>query len=285
MKKHALPFLLALGVPTAAYAQSADAPEPIRTESGAWNLRNSDRIFLLASQAEVMPRLTFRFGTVDQLQSVQAGPGNGWGSGSGFSGYTTNYFAELSATSWLQLGASINYGTLGDPATIKQFGPTGYVKVQFLRQSVHGVNMAIAVNVKKIGFSRVSDTSPNGGELEGQVLLDRRWGNVVLAFNGVFGKSFTAPDSDAEAKLALGYQALPNLMIGVDSITRVDTSFDGGPHDGTRYIEFSGGGMVTWKVWNIGLSALGGVAAPMHTPVGVTGVGPTGMLQAVYTPW
>ena len=145
--------------------------------------------------------------------------------------------------------------------------------------------MAVALNVKKIGFSRVTDQYPNGGEMEGQILLDRHWGGFVLAFNGVFGKSFTAPDSDVEAKLSAGYLVLKNLLIGVDSITRYDTSFDGGPHDGTRYVEFSGGGMVTWKVWNIGLSALGGVAAPMHTPVGVTGVGPTGVLQAVYTPW
>src|SRR5262249_1241051 len=70
-----------------------------------------------------------------------------------------------------------------------------------------------------------------------------------------------------------------------DSITRIDTSFDGGPHDGTRYVELSGGGMITWKVWNVALSALGGVAAPMHAPLGSTGVGPMGMAQAEYTPW
>jgi hypothetical protein len=268
-----------------AFAQTADAPETAPVPSGAWNLRNSDRVFLIGSQAEVMPRLTLRFGTVALLQSVAAGTGNGWGSAAGFSGYTTDYFAEFSATSWLQLGASINYGTVGDPATIKQFGPAGYVKAQFLRQSVHGVNMAVAVSVKKIGFARVSDKLPNGGEMEGQVLVDRHWGNLVFALNGVFGKSFTAPDSDAEAKVSLGYRVLDNLLLGIDSITRFDTSFDGGPRDGTRYVEFSGGGMVTWKVWNVGLSALGGVSAPMHTPLGVTGLGPMGMLQAVYTPW
>jgi hypothetical protein len=268
-----------------ASAQTADTNETEARPSGAWNLRNSDRVFVIGSQAEVMPRLSLRFGTVALLQSVQAGPGNGWGSAAGFSGYTTDYFAEFSATRWFQLGASINYGTVGDPATIKQFGPAGYLKAQFLRQSEHGVNMAVAVNVKKIGFQRVSDTLPNGGEIEGQVLLDRHWGNLVFALNAVFGKSFTAPDSDTEAKVSLGYRVLENLLLGVDTITRFDTSFDGGPHDGTRYVEFSGGGMVTWKVWNVGLSALGGVSAPMHTPLGVTGLGPMGMLQAVYTPW
>jgi hypothetical protein len=268
-----------------ASAQPADAPEAPATPPGAWNLRNSDRVFLIGSEAEVMPRLTLRFGTVALLQSINAGPGNGWGSRAGFSGYATDYFAEFSATSWLQLGASINYGTVGDPATIKQFAPAGYVKAQFLRQSEHGVTMAVAVSVKKIGFARVSDTLPNGGEIEGQVLLDRHWGNLVFALNGVFGKSFTAADSDAEAKVSLGYKVLENLLLGIDSITRFDTSFDGGPHDGTRYLELSGGGMVTWKVWRVGLSALGGVSAPMHTPLGVSGVGPMGMLQAVYTPW
>jgi hypothetical protein len=286
MKVRFVGFLLGLlSVAKTAAAESADVAEREAPPSGAWHLANSDRIFLISSQAEVMPRLAFRFGTLDQLQSIQAGAGNGWGSSAGFSGYTTGYFAELAATTWLQLGASIAYGTVGDPATVRTFGPSGYVKAQFLRQSAHGVNMAVAINVKKIGFRSVSDQAPNGGELEGQILLDRHWGNVVLALNGVFGKSFTAPDSDAEAKVSLGYHVLDSLLIGVDSITRFDTSFDGGPHDGTRYVELSGGGMITWKVWRIGLSALGGAAAPMHTPLGVPGIGPMGMVQAVYTPW
>jgi hypothetical protein len=280
-------FVAALAVTSVrpAKAQSPDRAEEAPSRSEGWHLAGSDRIFLIASLAEVMPRLHLRFGTVDQLQGVDAGSGHGWSSNAGFSGYNTSYFADFSATSWLQIGASINYGTIGDPATVRQFGPTGYVKAQFLRQSAHGVNMAVAINVKKIGFSRVTDTYPNGGEMEGQVLVDRRLGGLVLAFNAVFGKSFTAPDSDTEAKLAIGYHVLDNLLVGVDSITRIDTSFDGGPHDGTRYVEFSGGGMITWKVWNVALSALGGVAAPMHAPLGYSGVGPMGMVQAVYTPW
>jgi hypothetical protein len=286
MKKRALSILaVVLGASSAAFAQTADTATAPPTPSGAWNLRNSDRVFLISSQAEVMPRLSLRFGTVDGVQSVSAGPGNGWGTASGFSGYATDYFAEFSATSWLQLGAEINYGTLGDPATVKLFAPAGYVKAQFLRQEEHGVNMAVALNGKKIGFSRATDAYPNGGELEGQILIDRHWGIFTLAFNGVFGKSFTAPDSDTEAKLSAGWRVRDNLLLGLDTITRVDTSFDGGPHDGTRYVEFDGGGMITWKVWNIGLSGLGGIAAPMHTPVGYSGVGPMGMIQAVYTPW
>jgi len=77
---------------------------------------------------------------------------------------------------------------------------------------------------------------------------------------------------------------LSNLVVGLACITRFDSSFDGGPHDGTRYWEFTGGAMLTWKVGNFSLSALGGLAAPMHTPVGYVGLGPTGMLQIAYTP-
>jgi hypothetical protein len=280
-----LVFVAAGSLAVPSRAQDRDSVEAPPPPSDAWILRNSDRLFAITSQAEVMPRLHFRFGTVDQFQSVDAGPKSGWGTAAGFSGYATNYFAEFSPTNWLQLGASIYYGTLGDPATVRQFGPSGYIKAQFLRQSEHGVNMAVAFNAKKIGFQRTTDQYPNGGELEGQILIDRHWGPAVLAFNGVFGKSFTAPDSDAEAKLSFGYHVLDNLLLGVDSNTRFDTSFDGGPKDGSRYVEFSGGGLVTWKVWRIAISGLGGVSAPMHTPLGVSGVGPMGMLQAVYTPW
>jgi hypothetical protein len=55
----------------------------------------------------------------------------------------------------------MNYGTIGDPATVSLPAPAGYVKAQFLRQSDNGVNMAFAVNVKKIGFSRPTDQNPN----------------------------------------------------------------------------------------------------------------------------
>ena len=251
--------------------------------SGAWNLRSSDKIFLITSQADTLAPMTFRAGTVDQLQAVQAGSGSGWGSNTGFTGYYTDVFADFAPTSWLQVGLTMNYGNLGDPATVNLPAPTGYVKAQFLKQSNSGVNAAFAVNLKKIGFSRPTDANPNAGEIEGQLLVDKRIGDVMLSANGVFGKSVTAPDSDAELKLAAGYYLLNNLVVGVDSITRYDTSFDGGPLDGTRYWEFTGGAMATWKVGNFGLSALAGLAAPMHTPLGTSGLGATGMVQFTYS--
>ena len=274
-----------------AFAASASAQEYAHQENltaqgstGAWTLKSSDRIFLITQQADTMEAGTFRVGTVDQLQTIQAGAGNGWGSGAGFSGYYTDFFAEFAPTRWLQVGLTMNYGSIGDPAVINLPAPTAYAKVQFLRQSENGVNMAAAVNVKKIGFSRPTDTNPNDGEIEAWLLADKRIGRVVLSANGVFGKSFSAPDSDAELKLSAGYYVLRNLVVGLDAMGRYDTSFDGGPQDGTRYSEFTGGAMVTWKVQNFSMSALAGLAAPMHTPVGVPGIGPTGMVQLTYTP-
>jgi hypothetical protein len=272
-----LPFALAT-----AQVQSVNASEP--SVSGEWTLRGSDKIFLISSQAETMAPMTFRVGTVDQLQTVQAGGGKGWGAGTGWSGYYADVFADFAPLSWLQVGLTMNYGTIGDPATINLPAPTAYVKAQFLRQASAGVNMAAAVNVKKIGFSRPASTNPNDGEIEAQLLLDKRIGQLTFAANGVFGKSFSAPDSDAEFKLSAGYFLLHNLLVGLDCITRYDTSFDGGPKDGTRYVEFTGGAVVTWKVGSFALSALGGVAAPMHTPVGYVGLGPTAMIQIAYSP-
>jgi len=215
---------------------------------------------------------------------VQAGAGNGWGSGQGFSGYYVDVFADFALTSWLQAGATMNYGTVGDPAVVSIAAPTAYAKAQFLRQDRAGVNMAFAVNLKKIGFSRPTDDHPNDGEIEGQLDADKRIGNLLLVANAVFGKSFSVPDSDAELKLSAGYFVAANFVIGLDTISRYDTSFDGGPQDGTRYWEFTGGAMATWKVWHLGLSLLAGLASPMHTPVGSAGVGPTGMVQIALMP-
>jgi hypothetical protein len=287
MNRFALTAVLAACVAAPALAQ-----DPIiggdtitqRGPGGAWNLKQNDKVFLITSQADTMEPMSFRVGTVDQLQTVQAGAGNGFGSNSGYSGYYTDVFADFAPTRWLQVGLSMNYGSLGDPATVNLPAPTGYVKAQFLRQSEVGVNAAVAVNVKKIGFSRPNDPNANQGEVEAQLLADKKIGHLLLTANGVFGKSVNAPDSDAELKLAAGYYVLRNLIVGVDSITRYDTSFDGGPHDGTRYSEFTGGAMATLKVGDFGISALAGMAAPMHTPLHTSGLGPTGMLQLTYSP-
>ncbi len=242
--------------------------------SGAWVLGDDDRLFLITSQASNMAPMSFRVGTVDQLQTVQ-GVG---------SGYYADVFADFAPTRWLQVGLTMNYGNIGDPATQNLPAPTAYAKVQFLRQQTAGVNMAAVVNVKKIGFQAPTDLHPNDGEVEAQLLVDKRMGDVAFAANGVFGKSFSVPDSDAELKLSAGYYLRRNLMIGLDSIVRYDTSFDGGPADGTRYWEFTGGAVITWKVWNFTLSALGGLVAPMHAPLGTPGLGPTAMVQIAYTP-
>ncbi len=264
----------------------ADEPGSVISARAAseWTLSNSDRVFLISSLADTMPAMSFRVGTVDQLQTVQAGAGNGWGSGQGFSGYYADVFADFAPLSWLQLGITMNYATVGDPATVNIAAPTAYVKAQFLRQDRAGVNMAFAVNFKKIGFTRPTDEHPNDGEVEAHLDMDKRIGNVLLVANAVFGKSFSVPDSDAELKLSAGYYVAHNVIIGLDTITRYDTSFDGGPQDGTRYWEFTGGAMATWKVWRLGLSMLAGLASPMHTPVGVSGLGPTGMIQVALMP-
>jgi hypothetical protein len=278
-----LMIAMAVAVSLPAFAQEPGDDLVAHRVSNDWTLSKSDRIFLISTQADTIEPMTFRIGTVDQLQTVQAGAGNGWGSGQGFSGYYSDVFADFAPLPWLQLGLTMNYATVGDPATLNIPAPTAYVKAQFLREDRAGVNMAFAVNLKKIGFSRPTDDHPNDGEIEGQLDVDKRIGKVLLVVNGVFGKSFSVPDSDAELKLSAGYYVLHNLVIGFDSISRYDTSFDGGPQDGTRYWELTGGAMATWKVWKIGLSLLAGVASPMHTPLGTSGVGPTGMVQVSIT--
>jgi hypothetical protein len=267
--------VLALGAQPA-FAEALNDKIVKEAPEGSWRLENSDRLYLISTQADTMAPMSFRVGTVNQLQTVQGQGG----------GYALNAYADFAPTSWLQLGATINYGTIGDPAIQNVVSPTLYGKVQFLRQESAGINMATAVNFKKIGFGHLTDAHPNSGEIEAQILVDKRIGNLTLTANGIFGKSLNVPDSDAELKLSGGYYVLPNLVLGLDTITRYDTSFDGGPKDGTRYWEFTGGGFVTTKLAAFTLSLLAGVAAPMHFTAAPSqnspGVGPTGMFQIGY---
>jgi hypothetical protein len=243
-------------------------------DADAWQLEQSDRIYMISSQADTMAPMSFRVGTINQLQTVQ-----GFGGG-----FFSDVYADFAPTSWFQIGMSVNYGTIGDPALQNVIAPTAYGQVQILRQDTDGMSLAAAVNLKKIGFGRLTDAHPNSGEVEAQILASKRIGELSLTANAVFGKSFSVPDSDAELKLSAGYFVLPNLVLGLDTITRYDTSFDGGPSDGTRYIEFTGGGIATWKpVSKVTLSLLGGVSAPMHAPLNAgAGIGPVGMFQLGY---
>lgn len=265
-----------VAVASPAWAQ-VEADVGTQVDSGAWRLDESDRVFLISRQAATMAPMSFRVGTLDQLQAVQ----------SLGTGYDAEIFGDFAPTSWLQLGLTVDYGTLGDLATQGLVAPAFYAQAQILRQETAGVNLAAAVNFKKIGFSGPTTTQPNDGEVEAQILADRRFGRFGVTANGVFGKSISAPDSDAELRLAAGYYLRENLLVGVDGIGRYDTSFDGGPQDGTRYWELTGGPMATWKVDRFTVSGLVGVAAPMHAPIGPTAgnsVGATGMLQLGYAP-
>ncbi len=263
--------LLTAASPAAAQVQ-VDLSRSGPAES--WTLQESDRLFLISRQAATMAPMTFRVGTVDSLQAVQA-------LGSGFD---AEVFGDLALLSWLQLGVSVDYGDVGDPSVQGLVAPAVYAQAQILRQATAGLDLAGAVNFKKYGFSSPTADRPNDGEVEGQVLLDRRWRRISLTANGVFGKSISVPDSDAEVKLGTGYYLLQNLLVGLDGIGRYDTSFDGGPQDGTRYWEVTGGPMLTWKISNVTVSGLAGVSAPMHAPaVGAT-VGPIGMVQLGYSP-
>jgi hypothetical protein len=267
---------LVSGSSSVAQTEASDVIREENPSPAEWKITDADRMFAISTQAATMDPMTFRVGTVDQLQTVQAVG----------QGYYADVYADFAPTRWLQVGATMNYGNIGDPAVQNIAAPTVYGKVQFLRQETSGVNFAAAVNLKKIGFSAPTDNHPNDGEIEAWLLLDKRVGRASFTLNGVFGKSFSVPDSDAELKVSAGYFLLPNLMVGLDSIARYDTSFDGGPQGGTRYWEFTGGGIVTWKVERFLISGLGGVAAPMHAPIatgaGAT-VGPMGMVQLGYS--
>ena len=251
--------LLAVGISAAASAQLRGGVEYDAPSEGSV-LRQSDRIFPITQTADTMPTMSGRVGTVDQLETLQ-------GSGGGFA---ADVFGELAPLSWLTLGATANYGTFGDVAN--QVSPTAYLRGQFLSALRAGVDAAAELQYKKQGFNGAD------GEIESMLLVSRQLGRLSLAFNGVYGKSYTAPDADAEAKLALGYDLLPNLMVGADSLSRLDVSLDGGPRTGTRPWELTAGPTIALKLGHFTANALVGAYAPMYLP----GWGETAMLTLAY---
>ncbi|MHB1846704.1 MAG: hypothetical protein ACYCWW_17935, partial [Deltaproteobacteria bacterium] len=175
---------------------ATDAQTPVA------GFQESDRFFPITQTAATMPTMGARVGTVDQLETLQ-GRGNG---------FAADVFGELAPLSWLTVGATANYSNFGDSSL--ELSPTAYARGQFLRASSAGVDAAGEVQYKQQGFNGAN------GELEASVLLSRRLGRLELAANAVYGKSYSAPDADAEGKLGFGYDLLPNLILGADSLTR-----------------------------------------------------------------
>src|SRR5439155_16037521 len=156
-------------------------------------------------------------------------------------------------------------------------GPSARVRYQILSQSITGIDVSAGARFKTVGFN------PNQGEVELLLLAGRRFGNIELVVNGVFGfETGGESGKDVEAKAFAGYRFNENLRAGVDGRIQKAVGEEEAalPPSGTilaiatgRDYDLTVGPAVSWiiardlgKVFqNLQVQALAGFAQPKRT--------------------
>jgi hypothetical protein len=154
-------------------------------------------------------------------------------------------------------------------------GPSARVRYQILAQSISGIDLSAGARFKTVGFH------PDQGEAELLLLAGRRFGNVELVVNGVFGFETGGENGkDVEARAFAGYRFNENLRAGMDGRIQVEVGEEesappvlGGPATPTgRDYDLTVGPAVSWIVarnlgqfQNLQFQGLVGVAQPKRT--------------------
>ncbi len=153
-------------------------------------------------------------------------------------------------------------------------GPSARIRYQFLSQWRHGVDLSAGLRFKTVGFH------PDNGEVEMLVAAGRRFGQLEIVLNGVFGiETGGGGGKDAELKGFGGWRFSDALRAGVDSRLQVEvgdaeTQVPGVVQIGRDY-DLTVGPAVSWIVArdlgrtarNLQLQALAGLAQPKKTDI------------------
>jgi hypothetical protein len=156
-------------------------------------------------------------------------------------------------------------------------GPSARIRYQLLSQARFGIDMSAGVRFKTVGFN------PNQGEVEFLLLAGRRFGNLELTLNGVFGVE-TGPGGgkDAEVKFFGGYHLTDNLKLGIDSRLQAEVGDEENKPVGTpttRDFDLTTGPAISWMVMpRLQLQGLVG----MFMPKGTNLTAPGGVVQASF---
>jgi hypothetical protein len=153
-------------------------------------------------------------------------------------------------------------------------GPSARLRYQFLSQTGAGIDMAVGVRAKTIGFN------PNHGEVELLLAAGRSFGNFDLLLNGVFGVETQGGGKDLELKSFAGYRfGETGLRAGIDGRFQQEVGDSEAPSTatpGARDFDLTLGPAASWLVTpQFMLQALVGVSAPKKTdlwsPIAVLG--------------
>ena len=152
-------------------------------------------------------------------------------------------------------------------------GPSARVRYQLLSQSRTGIDLSAGARFKTVGFH------PDQGEVELLLLAGRRFGNVELVLNGVFGfETGGKSGKDAEVKAFTGYRFNEDVRAGLDGRMQVEVGDEEAPGPTAppktgRDYDLTAGPAASWIVarnlgtlfHNFQVQGLVGVAQPKRT--------------------
>ncbi|HYV68462.1 MAG TPA: hypothetical protein VE964_19645 [Myxococcales bacterium] len=152
-------------------------------------------------------------------------------------------------------------------------GPSARVRYQILSQERAGLDLSAGARFKTVGFH------PDQGEVELLLLAGRRFGNVELVLNGVFGfETGGESGKDAEVRAFGGYRFGEDVRAGLDGRIQVEVGEEEQPAPGEpaptgRDYDLTVGPSVSWIIArnlgsvfrNLQLQGLVGMAQPKRT--------------------
>lgn len=135
-----------------------------------------------------------------------------------------------------------------------QFRPSVTLAAQALRQSAHGVDLAVYAGFQSQGFNTVP-------ALQATVALGRQFGRVGLLTNVAYGYGLEGGEHYGEVRLAGLARVLPSLHVGLDARGRVDLERDANEPADEPDFELTAGPVATWSIDRFSLTASGGIAS------------------------
>ena len=219
-----------------------------------------DRDNLLTEAAAVPPKGTVRISGVTTGTSADSGV-NG-----------TQGQANVSGTIQWTPVENLS-GDVGMYWQVGANGPSARVRYQLLSQQRTGLDLSAGVRFKTVGFN------PDQGEVEFLLLAGRRFGQLELVLNGVFGVETGGENGkDIEGRAFAGYRFSEDVRAGIDGRLQAEIEEEGktaptAPPKVGRDYDLTVGPSISWIVArnlsgiarNLQLQALVGMAQPKRT--------------------
>lgn len=174
--------------------------------------------------------------------------------------------AEVTVYGPIALRVGVMYS--GSP---EQLRPTVGGRVQALNQEGQGIDMSAGVFYKPEGFTE------GEGEIEAVMAFGRRFGNLGLIANLVYGQDPEARERDGEVRLAGMYSATSRMELGLDSRMRFDlgTEQDKLEEEGGAEYDLIAGPMIAYVLGGVAVTGQAGLSV-LGTPS--TKLGPIALL-------